>query len=386
MNPNEIVKWPSWPLYGEDEHAAVERVIRSNQLFASIEVKAFEDKYANYIGCKYALGLGNATHGLHLALAALNVGVGDEVIVTPYTWISSASCILMQNAVPIFCDIESESFGLDPRQIEQKISKKTKAIIVVHMFGYPAKIVEIAEVARKYGIPLIEDASHAHGAKVEGTSIGNFGAISVFSLHQRKALSVGDGGILCTNDEKIFNKIRRLRSFGDDELSYNYRMSEFAGALGQAGLNKLDQHNKIRQANAKLLAELLADQRHLKVRLGRAGEEAVYYAVLIEIVGEITDLELRLSQLQSLGIPIKKTWDPLHTHTHFNPHKEPARGLPWRHPEYKGQMIGSTYAQLDLPMTKFFCPNRLLELYVHPPAGADQIIFAVKNIKAAFGT
>ncbi|MBV5302730.1 MAG: DegT/DnrJ/EryC1/StrS family aminotransferase [Chlorobium sp.] len=381
----EKIKWPSWPQYGEEEYLAVERVIKSNQLYADVEVKKFEEHYAEYLNCKFAIGLGNATQGLHLALVALDIGVGDEVIVTPYSWISSASCILMQNAVPVFCDIENESFGLDPKEVEKKITKRTKAIIVVHMFGYPAKIIEIAAIAQKYGIPLIEDASHAHGLKVDGVSVGTFGQISVFSLHQRKALSVGDGGIVCTNTEKINNKIKKLRSFGHEELSYNYRMTEFAGSLGLIGLRKLDEQNNIRRENANLLAELLSDQTNIKVLLGRKNEDPVFYAVLIEIIADYTNLDSRLSHLQSLGIPIRKTWEPLHTHPHFNPDSVPARGLPWQHPDYDGEMKGKMYSELDLPITNEFCPHKLLELYVYPPTGAKEVNYAVKNIKLVLG-
>jgi perosamine synthetase len=380
MNHNSNIQWPVWPQYGDEEYAAVNRVIRSNQIFADAEVRKFEQQYAEYLECSHALGVGNATQGLHLALAALNIGIGDEVIVTPYSWISSASCILMQNAVPIFCDIERESFGIDPEGIESKITNRTKAIVVVHMFGYPAKMAEISVIANKYGIPIIEDASHAHGAKIGKVSVGNFGSISVFSLHQRKALSVGDGGIICTNQERIYNKIKKLRSFGDDDLSYNYRMTEFAGALGQVGLSKLDQHNKIRQQNAKLLAELLNDQKDIKVLIGNDSEEVVYYAVLIMVVGNFSDLDARLSQLQKLGIPIRKTWQPLHVHPHFNPLQIPARGLPWQHSDYDGQMKGRAYSELNLPITNEYCPNKLLELYVNPPAGTKEIEFAAKNI------
>jgi dTDP-4-amino-4,6-dideoxygalactose transaminase len=167
------------------------------------------------------LGLGNATQGLHLALAALDVGEGDEVLVTSYSWISTASCILMQNAVPVFCDIESESLGMCPQDMESKITPFTKAVIMTHMFGYPAKIKELSQICKKYSIPLIEDASHAHGAEVDGKKLGTYGDISVFSLHQRKTLSVGDGGILCTDNDEVANKVYRLRSFGDEDLSYN---------------------------------------------------------------------------------------------------------------------------------------------------------------------
>lgn len=376
----KTIEWPKWPQYGPEEQAAVDRVIRSNQLFADREVKTFENQYASYIGCKYALGLGNATQGLHLSLAALNIGVGDEVIVTPYSWISSASCVLMQNAVPIFCDIEEESLGLCPKEIENNITDKTKAIIVVHMFGYPAKIKEIVALSEKYNIPLVEDASHAHGANVDGQKIGCFGSISVFSLHQRKSISVGDGGIVCTNDPDIFEKIYKLRSFGHEELSYNYRMTEFAGALGQVGLDKLDEYNTIRRNNAFYLKELLIKTDKINVRIERKNEVAVYYAVLLEINGEIENQKQRLTKLQKMGIPVRETWEPLHIHPHFNPAVKPARGAPWLEDNYNGEMKNKTYSNLFLPVVNQYCPSKILELDIHPPTGEKEIEFAAKSI------
>ena len=142
------INWPKWPQYGREEYFAVQRVIESNQLFADKEVREFEYKFSKYVGCKYALGVGNATEGLHLSLIALGVGAGDEVIVTSYSWISTASCILMQNAVPVFCDIEEESLGICPVDIERKISHRTKAIIFVHMFGYLARVEDVINLSK----------------------------------------------------------------------------------------------------------------------------------------------------------------------------------------------------------------------------------------------
>ena len=219
------VTWPIWPQYGEDEIGAVDRVVKSGQLFAAAEVKKFEERFAEFQETNFAVGLGNATQGLHLALAALNVGQGDEVIVTTCSWISTASCILMQNAVPVFCDIEPESLGLDPKKVEALITPLTKAIVTVHILGYPSKIRELAEVASRHSIPIVEDASHAPGAAIDGKKMGTFGVLGVFSLHQRKAISTGEGGVICTDNGDLAEKIRRLRSFGHPELSYNYRMS-----------------------------------------------------------------------------------------------------------------------------------------------------------------
>lgn len=388
MDPHRLMVnaagWPAWPQYGADENIAVSRVIASNQLSAASEVLAFEEEYSEYIGSQFALGLGNATQGLHLALAALNIGVGDEVIVTPYSWISSASCVLMQNSVPIFCDIESESLGLDPLAVEAAITERTKAIILVHMFGYPARVREIADIARRHGVALIEDASHVHGALVGDRRLGTFGDVSVLSLHQRKSLSVGDGGVVCTDNPEIFEKIRRLRSFGHEELSYNYRMTEFAAALGRVGLLKLDADNEIRSGNAELLRTLLSDCGGLSVRMPRTDEVGVFHAVLLEVHRDIPAIDKRLAWLQELGIPVRKTWAPLHKHPHFNPSSPPARGLPWEHPSYFGGRKFVPYGDQVYPVAEHYCPNRILELYVHPPAGDAQMRLAAQHLREAF--
>ena len=379
------IDWPEWPQYGPDAAAAVDRVIRSNQLFASAEVRHFEEAFASYLGARFALGVGNATQGLHLALAALGVGEGDEVIVTPYSWISSASCILMQNAVPVFCDIEDDSLGIDPDALNACITERTRAIIMVHMFGYPAKAREVAAVAKASGLALIEDASHAHGAEVQGQKIGTFGSLSVFSLHQRKSLSVGDGGLVCTSSDDLAERVYRLRSFGDDELSYNYRMTEFAGALGALQLAKLDKENEIRAMNAHNLADLMRGATRLRVRLERPGEKSVFYAALLDVNGSIREIDQKVEALQLQGIPIRKTWAPLHRHPHFNPTQVPARGLPWLHPAYKGTIGQTPYAETHLPRADALCPDRILELYVHPPAGRAEIEFAAECLLDTFG-
>lgn len=380
LKTNHNTVWPLWPKYDECEHEAVSRVIRSNQLFADKEVRAFEKQYARYLGLKHCLGLGNATQALHLALAALNVGVGNEVIVTSYSWISTASCILMQNAVPVFCDIESESLGICPLDLESKITPLTKAVIMTHLFGYPAQIEQIRKICEKYGLALIEDTSHAHGAEVNGKKVGTYGDISVFSLHQRKSLSVGDGGLLCTDNDEIAEKVYRLRSFGHDELSYNYRMTEFAGALGQCGIGKLDEQNERRQKNALYLSENLKLSEKVKVRLPRKQEKGVYHAVLLDVLETWTNFKDEILELQQIGIPIRQTWTPLHRHSHFNPIEEPARGVPWHHPNYMGKMKNVSYKNLDLPVVDHHCPRKTLELYVHPPCNNENLDYLINRL------
>ena len=369
----EKVDWPTWPQFGEEEIEAVGAVVRSQQLFAATQVKQFEHDFAEYLGSKRAVGVGNATQGLHLALAALDIGEGNEVIVTPCSWISSSSCVLMQNAVPVFADIESESLGLDPAAVERAITPLTKAIIPVHILGYPARIQEICEVAASRGVPVVEDASHAPGASVNGKKLGTFGTMGVFSLQQRKTISTGDGGVIVTDDDGLADSLRRLRSFGDENLSYNYRMTEFAGVLGQIGLKKLAAHNEERAWAAHYLNKLFDGHPRIRIRHPRKHEVGVYYAVAIEM--EVTDDESTriMDFLVARGYPIRKVFPPLNRHPHFNPSRTPARGLPWRHPAYYGTMRDVEYQDLDLPVSYRYCYGRVVELYTHPGITARQL-------------
>lgn len=377
------IKWPNWPNYGNDEYEAVSRVIKSNQLFAEKEVKSFEHEFAQYIKVKNALGVGNATQGLHLALAALNIGAGDEVITTTFSWISSASCILMQNAVPVFTDIEESSLGICPKSLEENITRRTKAIILVHLFGYPSQIDQIIEIANRYDLPIIEDASHTHGATYKNNKIGSFGKISVFSLHQRKTISVGDGGVVCTDDDDIANKIYQLRSFGNEELSYNYRMTEFAGALGKVGLSKLDEHNDIRIKNAECLASHLDSVEGIKVRLNLPNTKSVYYSLVLELTSELgSKIDIIVEKANDFGLPLKKTWEPLNFHPHFNPINSPARGVPWRWGIYDGSYCkDKDYKDLVFPIAFEYCYNRIIELPIHPPVNTEDIYSAALIIK-----
>ena len=382
--------FPSWPIFGEQEAEAVEAVIRSGQLFASDKVQKFEKDFGKYIGTDFALGLGNATQGLHLCLAALGIGLGDEVIVTSYSWISTASCILMQNAVPIFCDIEEDTLGIDPDKIEKLITRRTKAIICVHMFGYPCKIREIKSIAEKYNLALIEDASHAHGAELNGKKIGTFGDVSAFSLHQRKALSVGDGGMVCTDNALLAEKIYKMRSFGSNELSYNYRMTEFAGALGTVRLQKLDEQNHQRRKNSIFLNQLIAKKLgdFLEPLSVNSDSKTVHYANVLKITDEGTkSIDSKyLKLLEGSSLPIRKTWSPLHYHPNFNPSRNcrPARGLPWELDAYDGKMRHTQYKNLYLPVVEKFCPHKILEVYVHPPCAETEMQTALKHLQRLF--
>lgn len=370
--------WPTWPKYNSEHESAVLRVIRSNQLYAAKEVQLFEEEFSAYTGSKYAIGVGNATQGLHLALAALGIGPGDEVIVTPYSWISSASCVLMQGAIPVFVDIETETFGLDPFKIEDAISPRTKAVILVHMFGLPAKVREICDVCSRHGISLIEDASHSHGALDNAKHLGTFGVAGVFSLHQRKAISTGDGGVLVTQDVTIYDQLRRMRSFGSDRLSYNYRMTEFSAALGRIGLANLDRDNMLRAENHSSLLQNLRSKR-ARVVQGRVNTQPVFYSNLIDLDLSFESQQKVLHQCNEAGIPLKRTWQPLNKHPHFKRENMPNKVTPW-------DCISSIYVEpkdLNLSVSLEFQERRLFELDCHPLVPHEVVVQAASFISSA---
>lgn len=377
--------WPEWPTFGEREKQSLIRVIESNQLFAADEVRAFEQEFAAHTGSKYAKGVGNATQGLHLALAALDVGVGDEVIVTPYSWISSSSCVLMQNAVPIFADCDPQTLALSPQAVEASVTDRTKAIILVHMFGYIADVAGIAAIAKHHNLKFIEDASHAHGANLDGKRAGTFGDIGVFSLHQRKTLPVGDGGMVITDQPDIDERIYRLRSFGHNELSYNYRMTEFAAALGRVRLTDLDGENKQRAANADVIRQCLENIPGLSTITPLPKTQPVYYRVLLDFDPNQHSIDLTqlIEKLNLLNYPFERTWMPLHRHPHFNPEHVPARGCPWQWPLYEGSMRKHAgYGSLNFPIVEDFCDNRGFELSVHPPVSTTDVREAMQALIA----
>jgi dTDP-4-amino-4,6-dideoxygalactose transaminase len=358
---NTKYSWPTWPKLNQHHEEAVVRVLRSNQLYAATEVAAFEKEYADYLNARHTIGVGNATQGLHLALCALGVGSGDEVIVTPYSWISSASCVLMQNSIPIFADIEPDSFGICPDALIKLITKRTRAVILVHMFGLASKVDMVLDICKSHNIALIEDASHSHGAKLNGKSLGTFGDIGVFSLHQRKAISTGDGGIMCTNNDNLYEKLRKLRSFGSEQLSFNYRMTEFSAALARVGLRSLDGDNEKRRRNHAALVEGLKNS-VCKVIEPRSGVEAVFYSNLLDINLPSVKQDSILERCSRLGIPLKRTWQPLNLHPHFKRQNMINNVAPWDH-------VDTFYedpAMAQLPISKEFQEKRLFELDCHP--------------------
>jgi dTDP-4-amino-4,6-dideoxygalactose transaminase len=368
-------KWPSWPNYTKKDIDAVSRVVKSNQIFSAGEVKKFENQFAKFNKSKFVKAVGNATQGLHLALSALEIGFGDEVIVTNYSWISTASCILMQNAKPVFVDIELDTLGADPKKIEKAITKKTKAIIIVHMFGNPCKIREIKQIANKYKIKLIEDASHAHGSTFNKKKIGNFSDIAVFSCHQRKNLSAGEGGLIISKNKSLDNRIYKLRSFGDQKLSYNYRMTEFCAVLGQNSLKKLNSENIYRNTNINFLSRKFEFGEYFKIIMPLNNCKSTFYKLplLYEYKKFKKNINFFIKYMNKLEIPFSHAYTPLSHHSNFNINKKKNKSFPNIDLNYKKQR--------NFKNTFDICYNKLTELSIHRPVGKYHLNYLIKNLK-----
>lgn len=230
-------------------------------------VSAFEREFADYCGCKYGVAVCNGTIALHLALASLGIGKGDEVIIPSFTMIASAFAICYTGAMPVFVDADKDSFNIDVTKIEEKITSRTKAIMPVHIFGKMCDMDSIVSLSKKYNLYIIEDAAEAHGAEYKGMKAGSISDIAAFSFFANKNITTGEGGMVVTNDEKIYDKARYFknvcfplngpRNYTHDDIGFNYRMSNVIAAIGLAQVEKADEYRDMRIHNHQLYRELL---------------------------------------------------------------------------------------------------------------------------------
>ena len=248
----------------KNEYNSVIKVLRSGNLAQGKMVEKFEKDFSKYIGVKYAVATNSGTAALHAALACLELKPGDEVITTPFSFIASANSILYCGAKPVFADVNVGDFNISPKAIEKVITKKTKAIVIVHLYGQPAQMDKILQIAKKHKLYVIEDACQAHGAEYRGVKVGGLGDLGCFSFYPTKNMTTGEGGIVTTNNEAFYIKMKKFRSHGQkvryyqDSIGYNYRMTDINAAIGIEQLKKLNSFNKKRQENAKYLIRELS--------------------------------------------------------------------------------------------------------------------------------
>ncbi|RMD60105.1 MAG: DegT/DnrJ/EryC1/StrS family aminotransferase [Nitrospirae bacterium] len=244
----------------------IKEILESGQFILGPHVREFEREVAAYHGCKYAVGVASGTDALHLSLMALGIGEGDEVITTPFSFIAAAEAIVYVGAKPVFVDVDPETFNIDPFEIKKRITPKTKCILPVHLFGMPAEMDGIMDIASEYGLNVIEDCAQAFGAEYNGRKVGTFGSVGCFSFYPSKNLGCyGDGGMVITEDPILYEKLILLRNHGSPGgyrhifIGRNSRLDEIQAAILRIKLKRIDSYNNRRRAVADLYRRLIGE-------------------------------------------------------------------------------------------------------------------------------
>jgi perosamine synthetase len=308
------------PWIGDRERELIDQVLTTDVLALGPFADAFEDGVAAMAGRRFGVACSSGTAGLHMAVRALGIRDGDEVITTPFSFVASANAILYERAKPVFVDIEEETLGLDPDLAEAAASPRTRAILPVHVFGRPCRIEALEELAVAHGWHLIEDACEALGVRVGERAAGSFGAASVFAFYPNKQITTGEGGVVVTDDPALATTFRSLRNQGRDEdgtwlrhiqLGYNYRLDELSAAMGVAQLERIEE---LRAGRARVAAAYQAALGEFDwLRLPAAGEdEAVDWFVYVVRLDAALDRSSIMEDLAARGIPSRPYFSPLH--------------------------------------------------------------------------
>jgi len=277
------------PQIGEEEIQAVEAVLRSGMLAQGSQVEAFEKAFADYVGVRHAIAVSSGTTALHLALLALGIGEGDEVITTPFSFIATANAIRYVGATPVFADIDLATFNISPSLVEKAITERTRAILVVHLYGLAANMPQIMRIAREHDLLVIEDAAQAHGAAINGRMVGDFGDAACFSFYPTKNMTTGEGGMITTDRDGMADRARLLRQHGmrvryhHEMLGYNFRMTDIGAAIGLAQLPKLNWFNRRRIENAFHLSSRLESRRRYVIPFVPEGYRHVFHQYTIRL-------------------------------------------------------------------------------------------------------
>lgn len=320
------------PFFNEEEKKEVWDCLEKGWIVQGPKVAEFENMFCGYTKAKFALATTSCTTALHLALVALDIKEGDEVILPSFTFVATANVIEYQKAKPVFVDINTETFNIDPEKIEERITEKTKAIIPVHLFGLCADMDRIMEIAQRYNLKVIEDAACAMGSLYKGRHAGTFGDTGAFSFHPRKPITTGEGGMVTTNDEEIYQRIKALRDHGAEVsdlerhkkgefglpeynmLGYNYRMTDIQGALGIAQMEKLEKILDRRRELAQRYKEELKNIGWISLPIEPEGLHHTYqsYVLLINDDVPISRDDLALNLINK-GISVRQGTHAVHT-------------------------------------------------------------------------
>jgi len=279
------------PAIGQDEISAVTAVLESGMLASGERVAEFERNFADYCGSTHAVAINNGTAALHAALLAADIGQGDEVIVPSFTFFATASAVSMTGAKPVFVDVHERTFNIDPAQVENAVTPRTKAVIGVHLFGQPFDVTGVEQVCESHNLTLIEDAAQAQGAISHGERAGAMGHMGCFSFYATKNMTTGEGGMVTTSDKAFNERLRLLINHGQSEkylhtrIGYNYRLTDVAAAIGLVQLKKLEKFNMRRRKNAEYFDSHISVKGLLTPEVTQ-GTHHVYHQYVVRLTDE----------------------------------------------------------------------------------------------------
>jgi len=341
--PAKTKPFPAWPHFDEGERSALLDVLESRKWWRTPgdQTLQFEREFAAFHQARHGIAVTNGTAALEVTMAALGIGLGDEVIVPDFTFVATASAVLFTGALPVLVDIDPQTYCLDPAEVEAAITERTRAIIAVHLGGHPADLDSLLAIARKYGLYLVEDSSHAHGSEWRGRKIGALGDVGTFSFQQSKLMTAGEGGIILTNDDGIERLARSVHDCGrlPGEWFYahfvygsNYRLSEWQGAVLRQQLARLPEQSQRRMHNARFLDQALSQiegitPQALDPRCTHHGHYAYIFHYDQQAFAGVP-VPRFLEALQAEGIPHQASYPPLHSLALFQSGEYRKRLLP----------------------------------------------------------
>lgn len=319
---NQIQNIPmASPEISEEDVQAVLEVVRSGRLALGPKTKEFENAIAEYVGVRHAVAVSSGTAALHLIVRAMGIGPGDEVLVPSFTFAASVNAIIYEGAKPVFVDIDPETYNLDPEDLEQKITERTKAIMAVDIFGHPAEWDEITSIADKHGLRVIDDSCEALGAEYKGRKIGQFGDAATFAFYPNKQMTTGEGGIIVTDDSEIARQARSMRNQGRGEmgawltherLGYNYRMDEMSAALGVSQLSRIDTFVSKRAGVAQIYTNKLEPFPWIRTPVVKPYVRMSWFVYVVTLA-EGLERDAVIEKLDAAGIPARGYFAPIHT-------------------------------------------------------------------------
>ena len=315
------------PMIGEMEIAYVTDAVKSTWVSSlGPYIERFEREFADYVGVPYAVAVSNGTTALHLALHALGIGPGDEVLVPDLTFVATAHTVLQTGAVPVFIDVESDTWCMDPAAVRRAITPRTKAIIPVHLYGHPADMTTLQRIADEHNLILVEDAAEAHGAEVAGRRVGSLSRVGVFSFYGNKIITTGEGGMLTTADGELAERLRYLKDHGmtaarryyHTELAFNYRITNPQAALGVAQLLQIEEFIRKKRLISQWYADALVGVPGLQFHVERPWARNVYWLACL-VLGDAFPLGRQelTAALRQRGVDTRPFFVPMHELPHL---------------------------------------------------------------------